>query len=361
MPESQNIEYKTIWKDEYLKWICGFANAQGGSIFIGVNDKKEVVGVDDVKKLMEDIPNKVRDILGIVVDVNLYNEEGKDYLEIVVEPYPYPVSYKGQYHYRSGSTKQELKDLLWHELHKEGYKKVVEISHLPINIKHIERHTDPSQPADDDTEEHTIYLNEVDEDWDLSQYAQYVAKSMDFENLKALDDRRKELLKVSPYVATYASLPPKLSTEQSLYESIAEDLPNYAREKIAESREIEGTLINNALGKNSAEVADEEIFDEADPAEKEKLSDDMTFEKESNETVENADAEKEENTRVDLKKEDILDDSDEEESTEEEFDEDSDEDEEEGFLDDSDEDEPDDDNGSGQKPRTSIPLDLSDF
>lgn len=35
MPESQNIEYKTIWKDEYLKWICGSANAQGGTIFIG--------------------------------------------------------------------------------------------------------------------------------------------------------------------------------------------------------------------------------------------------------------------------------------------------------------------------------------
>ena len=107
--ESQNIEYKESWRDEYLKWICGFANAQGGSIFIGVNDKKEVVGVESSKKLMEDIPNKVRDVLGIVVDVNLHEEDGKDYLEIVTEPYPYPVSYKGQYHYRSGSTKQELK------------------------------------------------------------------------------------------------------------------------------------------------------------------------------------------------------------------------------------------------------------
>lgn len=107
--ESQNIEYKESWRDEYLKWICGFANAQGGSIFIGVNDKKEVVGVENPKKLMEDIPNKVRDVLGIVVDVNLHVEDGKDYLEIVTEPYPYPVSYKGQYHYRSGSTKQELK------------------------------------------------------------------------------------------------------------------------------------------------------------------------------------------------------------------------------------------------------------
>ena len=33
MPETQNIEYKSIWKDEYLKWICGFANAQGGTLY----------------------------------------------------------------------------------------------------------------------------------------------------------------------------------------------------------------------------------------------------------------------------------------------------------------------------------------
>ena len=30
MSESQNIEYKQSWRDEYQKWICGFANAQGG-------------------------------------------------------------------------------------------------------------------------------------------------------------------------------------------------------------------------------------------------------------------------------------------------------------------------------------------
>ena len=29
MKESQNIEWKETWNDEYLKWICGFANAQG--------------------------------------------------------------------------------------------------------------------------------------------------------------------------------------------------------------------------------------------------------------------------------------------------------------------------------------------
>ena len=107
--ESQIIEYKESWRDEYLKWICGFANAQGGRILIGVNDKKEVVGVENAKRLMADIPNKVRDVLGIIVDVNLHEKDGLDYIEILVDPYPYPINYKGEYHYRSGSTKQELK------------------------------------------------------------------------------------------------------------------------------------------------------------------------------------------------------------------------------------------------------------
>ena len=107
--EKQNIEWKETWKEDYLKWICGFANAQGGKIYIGKNDDGTVTGITNAKKLLEDIPNKVRDVLGIIVDVNLYSEENKDYLEIVILPSSYPVNYKGEYHYRSGSTKQLLK------------------------------------------------------------------------------------------------------------------------------------------------------------------------------------------------------------------------------------------------------------
>ena len=109
MSESQNIEWKESWRDEYLKWICGFANAIGGKLYIGLNDKGKPVKLDNVKKLSEDIPNKVRDVLGIMVDVNIIEEDGYEYLEIIVPPYSNPINYKGQYHYRSGSTKQELK------------------------------------------------------------------------------------------------------------------------------------------------------------------------------------------------------------------------------------------------------------
>jgi ATP-dependent DNA helicase RecG len=109
MQEQQNIEWKENWRDEYLKWICGFANAQGGKIEIGKNDKGEVVGIDNAKRLMDDLPNKIVTNLGIICDINLLSDNDKQFIEITVESYPNPVNYKGQYHYRSGSTKQELK------------------------------------------------------------------------------------------------------------------------------------------------------------------------------------------------------------------------------------------------------------
>jgi len=108
MAESQNIEYKESWRDEYLKWVCGFANAQGGKIYIGCDDNGNVVGINNSKKLLEDIPNKVRDAMGIIVGVNLLTEGGKEYIEIDVPSYPVGISCKGVYHYRSGSTKQVL-------------------------------------------------------------------------------------------------------------------------------------------------------------------------------------------------------------------------------------------------------------
>ncbi|MCD8214322.1 MAG: putative DNA binding domain-containing protein [Clostridiales bacterium] len=111
MAENQNIEWKETWKDEYLKWICGFANAQGGKIYIGKNDSGNVVDVPNSKKLMENIPNKIQSTLGILADVNLLTESGKDCIEISVSPSSFPVNYKGEYHYRSGSTKQQLKGI----------------------------------------------------------------------------------------------------------------------------------------------------------------------------------------------------------------------------------------------------------
>ena len=106
--ENQNIEWKASWRDEYLEWVCGFANAQGGVIEIGRNDKGEIVGLTDAAKLLEVLPNKIRATMGIVADVNLHSESGMDYIAINVAAHHNAISYRGIYYYRSGSANQEL-------------------------------------------------------------------------------------------------------------------------------------------------------------------------------------------------------------------------------------------------------------
>jgi len=115
MPEHQNIEYKSSWHDDYLKWICGFANAQGGRIYIGKDDAGKVVGVENYKDLIEEIPNKIKNLMGITAEVNLLQETDKHFIEIVVQPYSVPISLRGRYYYRSGSVKQELTGIALNE------------------------------------------------------------------------------------------------------------------------------------------------------------------------------------------------------------------------------------------------------
>jgi ATP-dependent DNA helicase RecG len=108
MPESQNIEWKSSWRDEWLEWICGFANAQGGILCIGKDDSGKAIGVKNPERLMEDIPSKIRNYLGILADINLFKEDGKEYIEIAVPAYPVVITYKGSAFYRMGATNQRL-------------------------------------------------------------------------------------------------------------------------------------------------------------------------------------------------------------------------------------------------------------
>lgn len=109
-PETDSIEWKESWHEQYLKWICGFANARGGVLCIGINDRGEVVGVNNARKLMEDIPNMVRDSLHLIVDVTLHESDGKEHLEIRVPASYAPIWYKDAIYKRSGSTNQRLHD-----------------------------------------------------------------------------------------------------------------------------------------------------------------------------------------------------------------------------------------------------------
>ena len=69
----------------------------------------------------------------------------------------------------TGQGIDELKDALWVELNKEQ-NQVIEISHAPIDVKVIDEMSASLDDEMTDEEEHTIYLNEVEEEWDLNKY-----------------------------------------------------------------------------------------------------------------------------------------------------------------------------------------------
>jgi len=103
--ESQTVEYKQTWRNDCLKTVSAFANSDGGVLIIGLDDRGKPTGLKNIKKLLEDIPNTIRNKLGIIPSVEL---DKKDIINITVAPSSVPISYNSKYYLRSGSTVQEL-------------------------------------------------------------------------------------------------------------------------------------------------------------------------------------------------------------------------------------------------------------
>lgn len=59
--ESNTVELKEIINNDFKKEIVAFANTNGGKIYVGVDSKGNVVGIDNVEKEMERISSMIRD------------------------------------------------------------------------------------------------------------------------------------------------------------------------------------------------------------------------------------------------------------------------------------------------------------
>jgi len=120
--ESQTVEHKQNWRDDYLKVVSAFANSDGGVLIVGLDDIGKPSGLKNAKKLLEDIPNTIRNKLGIIPSVELDRKNSEDIIKIRILSSTVPISNNGKYYIRSGSTVQELqgKDLADFLLRKTG-------------------------------------------------------------------------------------------------------------------------------------------------------------------------------------------------------------------------------------------------
>ncbi|RKX85002.1 MAG: hypothetical protein DRP57_04725 [Spirochaetes bacterium] len=67
--ESEIVEYKQSWHNDHLRVVSAFANNNGGLLFIGLDDKGQPSGLKNTKKLLEDIPNTIRNKMGIIPSI----------------------------------------------------------------------------------------------------------------------------------------------------------------------------------------------------------------------------------------------------------------------------------------------------
>lgn len=68
--ETENIEFKAQFVDDIYKEIIAFANTDGGTVYIGIDDNGDIVGIDDVDDTYTRITNGIRD--AILPDITMF-------------------------------------------------------------------------------------------------------------------------------------------------------------------------------------------------------------------------------------------------------------------------------------------------
>ncbi len=100
--ENETIELKSVVVDDIKKEIIAFANSDGGTLYIGVRDDGEVIGLNDPDGTALQVSNMVRD--SIKPDVTMFlhyktvEEDGKNIIAIHVQrgtDRPYYLAKKG--------------------------------------------------------------------------------------------------------------------------------------------------------------------------------------------------------------------------------------------------------------------------
>jgi len=109
--ESQIIEFKESFDREALETVVAFANAKGGTIFIGVANNKKVKGISVGKETLAQWSNQIAQATEPTVIPELQVEEiyNKKVVLIGIKEYPLkPVSFRGRCFKRVGNSNRQM-------------------------------------------------------------------------------------------------------------------------------------------------------------------------------------------------------------------------------------------------------------
>lgn len=109
--ESQTVEFKTSFYRETIETLVAFANAQGGTVLVGVADDGLVKGVTIGKESLNDWLSQIKSATSpsIIPDIDAVTMGGKTVVTICINEYPVkPVNTKGKYYKRVATSNHQL-------------------------------------------------------------------------------------------------------------------------------------------------------------------------------------------------------------------------------------------------------------
>jgi len=109
--ESETLEFKTSFSKTVIETIVAFSNTKGGEIVIGVNNKKEIVGISITEETIQKWVNEIKQntIPQVIPDVELINIDGNNLVVFRVIEYPVkPVGFRNKYFKRIANSNHLL-------------------------------------------------------------------------------------------------------------------------------------------------------------------------------------------------------------------------------------------------------------
>jgi len=109
--EGLKVEFKSNFNSETIETLVAFANASGGSVFLGITDKGDVTGVqyntETIQKWINEI--KTKTVPQLIPDPIIIEYNGKHIIAFSINEYPIkPVATKGRFFIRVANSNHAL-------------------------------------------------------------------------------------------------------------------------------------------------------------------------------------------------------------------------------------------------------------
>ena len=109
--ESETLEFKASFDKATVESLVAFANAQGGTVLVGVTDKGSVCGVTLGKETLNEWLGQIKSATSpaLIPDMKTFTEQGKTVVAIRIGEFPVkPVNTRGRYFKRVASSNHQL-------------------------------------------------------------------------------------------------------------------------------------------------------------------------------------------------------------------------------------------------------------